>query len=109
MLADQPSSKLPFPSERITIHNLYATVCKTFPNRVRRGEILGYARLLAAEQFGLDLGWTIADNLTLGAYARFSGTDEVDFGSSEILGNTIDSKIDSFNNLAFGASVQLNF
>ena len=52
-------------------------------------------------QFGIDLSWDVAANMTLGFNVRYSGTSENDFGG--------DDKFDSFNNATIGATFSFTF
>ena len=56
-------------------------------------------------QIGFDLTWDIAARTTLGLNVRYSGTTENDFGSFE----GVDIKVESFQNLAIGATLSYTF
>lgn len=55
----------------------------------------------ARGQLGVDLDWAIAENWSLGLYARYSATTETDFGAS--------TKVESFQNVAIGGFVSFAF
>jgi opacity protein-like surface antigen len=56
-------------------------------------------------QVGFDLTWDVASRTTLGLNVRYSGTTENDFGSFQ----GVDIKVDSFQNLAIGATFSYAF
>ena len=61
----------------------------------------------ARVQLGLDLEWNLADNISLGLYARYAATSETDFGYVD--GSTAQVKAESFQNIAIGGSFGIAF